>query len=73
MIVNQTQILYKVKRGNTVGKVKTLTPQDLLTVASCEQKGNNKENFMEVDVPNEYYADILGLLKRNSDLFAKKD
>jgi len=32
MIVNQTNKFYKLKRGNVVGKVKTLNPQDLLIV-----------------------------------------
>jgi len=73
MIVNQTNKFYKLKRSNVVGKPNTQNQQDLLTVSSCVQNGNDKESSMEVDAPKEYHAEVLGLLKRNSDLFAKKD
>jgi len=40
---------------------------------SSQHERQDKEDFKEIDVPIEQHTDIVRLLKRNSDLFAKKD
>lgn len=72
LLVNQTNRTMNLRRGSVVGKARPLELQDISSVAMGDN-GIIKEDFQDVDVPDEYRAETLRLLRRNSDLFAKKD
>ena len=73
MIVNNTNRFLKLKRGNVIGKAEPVTPQEIANTSRPANHSNERETFQDVDVPKQYQHDVLELLHRNKDLFAKKD
>lgn len=67
IIVNQSNRHYKIPRGHIVGRV---TPTE--TTEICEIQNDTSEDE-KINVPRKFETSIKSIIRRNKDLFAKKD
>ena len=73
MIVNQTNKFYKLKRGCVVGKGRGLEDQEISSISEDEKPEDTEHDFDEVKVPKKHEKDVKRVLRKNKDLFARKD
>ena len=69
MIVNETYKCYRLRRGSVIGKARPLDTNEINNVEPMEEETEEDE----IDVPEKHRRNIIRLVKKNKDLFAKKD
>ena len=67
IIVNQSNRHYKIPRGHIVGRV---TATDVTEICEIQNDSNANE---KIKVPKEFELSVRNIIKRNKDLFARKD
>lgn len=67
IFVNQTNKSYKIPKGYIVGRVTALRPKEISDIQT------QQDNEEKIDVPERFEHSIQRLVRKNNDLFAKKD
>ena len=73
MIVNETNKCYRLRRGSVIGKARPLDTNEINNVEPMEVDQPEETEEDEIDVPEKHKRNITRLVKKNNDLFAKKD
>ena len=73
MIVNETNKCYRLRRGSVIGKARPLDTNEINNVEPMEVDQPTETEEDEIDVPEKHRRNITRLVKKNNDLFARKD
>ncbi|KAL5020837.1 hypothetical protein ScPMuIL_002080, partial [Solemya velum] len=73
MITNKTNKFYNLRRGSVVGRCTVIGTEDICTVINEKTDQGIGDIEKEVKVPREHRKQVLGVIRKNKDLFAKKD
>ena len=73
MIVNETNKCYRLRKGSVIGKARPLDTNEINNVEPMEVDQPEETEEDEIDVPEKHRPNITRLVKKNTDLFAKKD
>ena len=74
LLINNTNKTYKLKRGCVVGRVSSVDNGDISAINKEKHRPETSElDLSSVKVPEDHRKEVINLIQRNKDIFAKND